>query len=279
MLPRKSLSLESVMGLILGLVVSYSGAMIIMGLLASRLEKLSSSAEAVVGVIVGSVAFHGAILLGTAVVLRAERLRWAEVFGFQATSVSRAVGAGLGVGAVATVGAIAFQRLIISVMEAFKHVPQVQTVVKTVESANGLGQKVCFGVVMILAAPLAEEIFFRGILYPGIRNSIPWLGRLLTELYVVPRAAGWRARRLAAWLYWASHGQRGRANAAKISATFVSLTFAASHGNLLALAPLFLLALVLTGLYERTGNLLAPITAHSFFNAANFAFILFGSDG
>ncbi len=36
--------------------------------------------------------------------------------------------------------------------------------------------------------------------------------------------------------------------------------------------PLFALALALTWLYERTDNLLAPITAHALFNAANFSF-------
>ena len=35
--------------------------------------------------------------------------------------------------------------------------------------------------------------------------------------------------------------------------------------------PLLLLALVLTWLYEQTGNLLAPILAHATFNALQFA--------
>jgi membrane protease YdiL (CAAX protease family) len=38
--------------------------------------------------------------------------------------------------------------------------------------------------------------------------------------------------------------------------------------------PLFVLALVLTVLYEKTNNLLAPIAAHSAFNAVNFAMLL-----
>ena len=38
--------------------------------------------------------------------------------------------------------------------------------------------------------------------------------------------------------------------------------------------PLAVLALVLTALYERTDNLLAPITAHALFNALNFATLL-----
>jgi membrane protease YdiL (CAAX protease family) len=39
--------------------------------------------------------------------------------------------------------------------------------------------------------------------------------------------------------------------------------------------PLAVLALVLTVLYERTNNLLAPITAHMLFNAFNLARLLF----
>ena len=38
--------------------------------------------------------------------------------------------------------------------------------------------------------------------------------------------------------------------------------------------PLAVLALMLTALYERTDNLLAPITAHVLFNALNFAMLL-----
>ena len=37
---------------------------------------------------------------------------------------------------------------------------------------------------------------------------------------------------------------------------------------------LFALALALTWLYERTDNLLAPITAHALFNAANYMVLL-----
>jgi membrane protease YdiL (CAAX protease family) len=38
--------------------------------------------------------------------------------------------------------------------------------------------------------------------------------------------------------------------------------------------PLVVLALVLTALYERTDNLLAPVAAHVLFNALNFAELL-----
>jgi uncharacterized protein len=50
-----------------------------------------------------------------------------------------------------------------------------------------------------------------------------------------------------------------------------SLLFALIHFNLHAFLPLTVLALMLTWLYDRTDNLLAPILAHSAFNAVNFA--------
>jgi membrane protease YdiL (CAAX protease family) len=41
------------------------------------------------------------------------------------------------------------------------------------------------------------------------------------------------------------------------------------------LVPLFMLALALTWLYERTDNLLAPITMHSLFNIAYLIVLCF----
>jgi hypothetical protein len=52
-----------------------------------------------------------------------------------------------------------------------------------------------------------------------------------------------------------------------------SLTFAAIHQNLAAFLPLLVLALLFTGLYEKTNNLLASISAHASFNAMNFVML------
>jgi len=54
----------------------------------------------------------------------------------------------------------------------------------------------------------------------------------------------------------------------------VSALFALIHMNLQTFLPLFVFALALTWLYEKTDNLLAPITAHALFNATNFALLL-----
>jgi membrane protease YdiL (CAAX protease family) len=54
----------------------------------------------------------------------------------------------------------------------------------------------------------------------------------------------------------------------------VSFAFALVHGNAAGFASFFVLALALTWLYEHTDNLLAPITVHALFNAANFVLLL-----
>jgi membrane protease YdiL (CAAX protease family) len=80
----------------------------------------------------------------------------------------------------------------------------------------------------VLVAPLCEELLFRGYLYP------------VAKKFTGP------------WL------------AACSSALF----FAAAHGNLSALLPLFLFGLLLVWIYEKTGSLWAPIAVHFCFNGA-----------
>ena len=80
---------------------------------------------------------------------------------------------------------------------------------------------------------MAEEFIFRGVLYPFVKQ-LGW-----------PRLA------------WFG----------------VSFLFALIHLDAATFVPLFVLALALTWLYEKTDNLLAPITAHGLFNAANLVLL------
>jgi membrane protease YdiL (CAAX protease family) len=119
--------------------------------------------------------------------------------------------------------------------EAMKHLPisiesKEQQAVQTIRMASAWRDRLVLGLGTIALAPFAEEILFRGILYPAIKR------------------AGFP--RLALWL--------------------TSFLFAAIHLNLATFIPLLALALLLTFLYEYTGNLLASIAAHALFNALNF---------
>jgi len=109
--------------------------------------------------------------------------------------------------------------------------PEEQMPVQTLRMASTWIEYTVLAIVTIVLAPIAEEVLFRGVLYPWVKQA------------GFPRMALWGT----------------------------SLAFAAVHVNLMTFLPLLALALLLTGLYEWTNNLLAPVAAHSLFNALNFA--------
>jgi membrane protease YdiL (CAAX protease family) len=144
-----------------------------------------------------------------------------------------------GVVALATlVGAMILGAISSAVMLQFGMKPEAQQAVQILQATESVWRRTLYGFVAILVAPAAEEILFRGLVYPSIKQ----MG--------FPRLALWGT----------------------------SLIFAATHVNAMALIPLTFVALMFTLLYEKTNNLLAPILAHSFFNAVNFALLIFEKD-
>lgn len=84
----------------------------------------------------------------------------------------------------------------------------------------------CFSAAIV--APLAEEIIFRGYLFPVAKKfGGLWIGMI-----------------------------------------FSSLVFAAGHGNVPLLLPLFLLGMVMAYAYEKTGSIWSSIAIHFCFNSA-----------
>jgi len=124
--------------------------------------------------------------------------------------------------------------LVMTHLPHFKMEPQEQLPIHALRVSVSWGGRLALGAAAVLLAPVAEEVLFRGILYPALKQA----GH--------PRVALWGT----------------------------ALLFAAVHMNLVTFLPLAVLALVLTALYERTNNLLAPITAHVLFNALNFVTLL-----
>jgi membrane protease YdiL (CAAX protease family) len=100
--------------------------------------------------------------------------------------------------------------------------------------ADTIPRQIAFAFTTLIVAPITEEILFRGIAYKALRD------RYSPALAVV----------------------------------LSSILFGLIHVNLVTLLPLTLFGAVLAVLYERTGNLLAPITAHSLFNAINLFYFL-----
>lgn len=107
-------------------------------------------------------------------------------------------------------------------------VEAVQDSVKLLQESNDpviLGLMV---VAAVFAAPICEEIVFRGYFYSASKK------------FVGPWAAG----------------------------ACSALVFTAAHGSLVALLPLFVFGCVLAFIYEKTGSIWAPISVHFCFNGA-----------
>jgi membrane protease YdiL (CAAX protease family) len=114
-----------------------------------------------------------------------------------------------------------------------------QAAVEAVRAATAPAQRAVLFLFAVVMAPIVEEILFRGILWPLLRDR--------------------------GWHIW--------------GALLAALAFAAIHFNLPALVPLWLLGIFWTWLYERTGDLMAPIVSHGVFNAVNFLWLILSDPG
>ncbi|MEY2427602.1 MAG: protease family protein [Verrucomicrobiota bacterium] len=183
--------------------------------------------------LIATLSFQGATILLVGLLLREHQVSWSEAFGFT-NRAPHAVLLGLIALGLALPVLLGMQWMIVELMQRIPHFPVKpveQQAVQTLRIATSWVDRLALGAVTILLVPVGEEMLFRGVLYPWIKQS------------GFPRLAVWGT----------------------------SLVFAAIHQNMVAFLPLLVLALLFTGLYERTNNLLAPISAHAAFNAVNFA--------
>jgi membrane protease YdiL (CAAX protease family) len=180
-------------------------------------------------VLLVTLSFQGATWVLIYFFLRLHQVRWREVFGLRESRLLHALLLALLTAFVILPAAWWLQRASVLVLEKIGWPPEEETAVMLLAGAKSWWTRVYLGVFAVMIAPVAEEFIFRGVLYPFVKQ----LG--------YPRFA---------WIG-------------------VNFLFALIHMDAAALVPLFVLALALTWLYERTDNLLAPITAHSLFNVAN----------
>jgi membrane protease YdiL (CAAX protease family) len=87
---------------------------------------------------------------------------------------------------------------------------------------------------VMLLGPIAEEMFFRGVIYKLMRKQYPFI----------------------------------------ISAIFTSVFFSLIHGTPQDTFPLFIISIGLCYIYEKTQNILSPIIMHSIHNTINICFLL-----
>lgn len=101
-----------------------------------------------------------------------------------------------------------------------------------------LGLRALLVVVVLFQAPLLEEPIFRGVVFRGFASALP---------------------------NWAA-------------AVLSGAVFALVHVNAASFAALWFLGVAFALLYARTGTMLAPMTAHFLFNAANLLLLVLFPD-
>lgn len=197
----------------------------------------NSLTREVISFAVGTFIFHCVTLFLVQIFLRQHQTSWASAFGFQEPRLGRTIFLGAMVGILVLPVALSLKVLVEKLALAINSTSPLpnQAPVEMLMQATSISQLIVHGIAAIIFAPIVEEIIFRGVLYPAVKR----------------------------------HASRGTA------LWGVSLLFALTHMNLAALLALAVLGTLLTFLYETTRNLIAPIIAHSVFNAANFGFLVF----
>ena len=120
-----------------------------------------------------------------------------------------------------------------SIVLALGGEPSTQEAVKMVAMSSSQTELALQALSVMIFAPIAEELLFRGVIYTHIKQ--------------------------------AGHP--------KLAIGFSAIIFAAIHGNLALTLPLAALGLALVWVYEKTGTIIAPILMHATFNAINFSMI------
>ncbi len=180
-------------------------------------------------ILLATMSFQGATWVLIPDLLRLNQIHWRDAFGLRKPDVLRALGWALAALVVVLPVVLTLNFLSETALEKAGWEPKPQEAVELLMAAPLWPTGIYLGFFTVVLVPVAEEFIFRGVLFPFVKQ----LGR--------PKLA------------WFG----------------VSFLFALIHGSAAIFIPLFVLALALTWLYEKTGSLLAPITVHSLFNATN----------
>jgi membrane protease YdiL (CAAX protease family) len=182
-------------------------------------------------VLVATMSFQGAAWLLIYIFLKVHGLHWLDAFGFRSPRVFRSLLMAVLVMLVTVPAVLQLQQLSFFALGKLGYHPEEQRAVNLLADAHSVWLRWYLSFFAVVLAPVAEEFIFRGLLFPFIK-------------------------------------QRGFP---KLAWFGVSLLFAAIHVNAPTFVPLFVLALVLTWIYDQTDCLLASIAAHSLFNGFNLA--------
>lgn len=190
-----------------------------------------------VRLLASATAFNGLGVLAICLMLRSIRISWGEAFGMHSAQLPRALGLGL----VFFLGVLppVWTLLALSqkLCEWLGRPTPPQHMAELFLGTDSLGLQAAIGVVAVVAAPVFEELLFRGLAYPVLKEKFGAVAAML----------------------------------------MTSVVFAAIHFHEPSFVPLVGLAVALTLAYEVTGNLAVSIVMHSLFNGTTILLMFLAS--
>jgi membrane protease YdiL (CAAX protease family) len=229
MLSPKPWRVEAVILLIAGVLICLCVGGVTVGVLRQAGVAAFKSPESFASVLVATLSFQGAVWVLIWVFLKLHDVDWRAAFGLRNENLKNSLLLAVVVLGVMLPVVLALQQLSAMTLDKMGWPPEDQHAVDLLLNADSFWMRWYLAFFAVVLAPVAEEFIFRGMLFPFIKQL------------------GWP----------------------KLAWFGVSLLFALIHNNAPTFVPLFVLALALTWLYEKTDCLLASITVHSLFNAAN----------
>jgi membrane protease YdiL (CAAX protease family) len=229
MLSQKSWRAEAVIQLIAGVFVCLGVGVVTAGLLRQFSVPAFESPDSPANILLATLSFQGVTWLLIFNFLKQHKVNWRDAFGLRNANLDKSVLLAVVVLVLVLPVILQLEQYSAQLLQKIGWPLEDERAVALIVNAKSAWLQIYLAFFAIVLAPVAEEFMFRGVLFPFIKQ----LG--------YPKLA------------WFG----------------VSFLFALIHVNAPTLLPLFVLALVLTWLYQKTGCLLAPIVAHSLFNTAN----------
>jgi len=233
MLSQKPWRAESVILLIAGVFVCLGVGVVTAGLLRQFGVPAFKSPDSFANILLATLSFQGVTWLLIFNFLKQHQLNWRDAFGFRSANLKKSLLLAAAALIVMLPIILKLEEYSVLVLQKIGWPPEDERAVALIVNAKSAWLQAYLVFFAVVLAPVAEEFIFRGVLFPFVKQ----LGH--------PKFA---------WLG-------------------VSFLFAFIHVNAPTLVPLFVFALVLTWLYEKTDCLLAPIAAHSLFNTANLVIL------
>ncbi|MGC8743808.1 MAG: CPBP family intramembrane glutamic endopeptidase [Verrucomicrobiia bacterium] len=227
-----------VIRLLMGIFVTLLVVWLAVNLIFPSESKKVGSEQSPIVFILNTFSFQVITIVFTAFFLKRNNFRAGEIFGLGRSSPLKVFLTGL-IGFIVFVPlGLELQRVTIMLINTLLGKSasyEPQVVVQILQQKPPMFYTILIGISTIILAPIAEEILFRGLLYTSLKTA----GHPLIAIYGV------------------------------------SFLFGVIHNNLVAALPLAFFGVILTVIYEITGNLFAPIIAHSLFNLMNFIILMY----